>query len=56
MQNLSQKYRIKAVVCEKRGSEATDSDIKFAWAEVAIEWHALAFRSAESELELVEKI
>jgi hypothetical protein len=58
MIDLSEKYRLKALTCEKLGRDATDFDIKCAWAEIAIEWHALANRLAqesnkdhESELE-----
>ncbi len=42
--NISEKYRLKALACEKLGREATDPAIKLAWAEIAIEWHALANR------------
>jgi hypothetical protein len=44
---LSYKYRSKALACEKLGREAFYPHIKFAWAEIAIEWHALANRVAE---------
>ena len=40
--HLSEHYRLKALACEKLGLDATDPEIKFAWAEIAIEWHALA--------------
>jgi hypothetical protein len=40
-----QKYRLKALACERLAREATDSAIKVAWAEIAIEWHALANRT-----------
>jgi hypothetical protein len=46
MINLSEKYRLKALACEKLGRDATDSDTRSAWAEIAIEWHALASRMA----------
>jgi hypothetical protein len=53
MIDLSEKYRLKAVACEKISREATDPKIKLAWAEIAIEWHALAFRIAQDhELEI----
>lgn len=53
MTNLSETYRLKAVVCENLGLAATDPAIKFAWGEIAIEWHALAYRVAtDHELEV----
>ena len=53
MINLSEKYRRKAIVCEGLGLAASDPAIKLAWAEVAIEWHALAFRiSQDHEIEV----
>jgi len=48
---ISEKYRNKALACEKLAREAPNHDLKSAWAEVAIEWHALAFLSAEQESE-----
>jgi hypothetical protein len=45
---ISKKYRSKALACEKFGREATDCDIKCAWEEIAIEWHCLANRTAET--------
>lgn len=44
MINVSEQYRRKALVCEQLGREASDPEIKFAWADIAIEWHALASR------------
>ena len=44
---ISEKYRFKALACEKLGRDATDFDTRCAWAEIAIEWHALANRMAE---------
>jgi len=43
---ISERYRLKALACEKLGREVPNSDFKSAWAEIAIEWHALAARSA----------
>jgi hypothetical protein len=43
---ISEKYRTKALDCEKRGREATDYDIKCGWADIAIEWHCLSNRTA----------
>jgi hypothetical protein len=53
---ISEKYRSKALVCEKLGRDAKDYDIRCAWADIAIEWHCLASRTAQdadqdSELE-----
>jgi hypothetical protein len=42
---ISEKYRSKALVCEKLGRDAKDYDIKCAWADIAIEWHCLASRT-----------
>jgi hypothetical protein len=39
---ISEKYRIKALDCEKRGRDTNDYDIKCAWGDIAIEWHCLA--------------
>ena len=44
---ISDKYRSKALDCEKQEREATDYDIKCAWSAIAIEWHSLASRTAE---------
>jgi hypothetical protein len=54
---ISEKYRAKALACEKLGRDANNDDVKCAWAEIAIEWHCLANRTAEEagqdrELEL----
>lgn len=43
---ISDKYRLKALACEKLASEHSTRDYKEAWAEIAIEWHALAWRKA----------
>ena len=53
---ISEKYRAKALNCEKFGRNAKDQALKSAWAEIAIEWHCLANRIAQgtgqdSELE-----
>ena len=44
---ISEKYRLRALACEKLGRDVPNSDFKNAWAEIAIEWHALAARRAE---------
>ncbi|HEY3680950.1 MAG TPA: hypothetical protein VGL45_19715 [Bradyrhizobium sp.] len=44
---ISEKYRNKALDCEKQSRDAKDVDIKCAWSEVAIEWHSLASRIAQ---------
>lgn len=46
MTNPTERYRLKALACEKLGREATDAATRAAWAEIAIEWHALASRLA----------
>jgi hypothetical protein len=43
---ISEKYRLKALACEKLGRDVPNVDFKNAWAEIAIEWHALAARRA----------
>jgi len=50
MTNPAEKYRLKALACEKLGREATDADTRAAWVEIAIEWHALASRTSSGEL------
>jgi hypothetical protein len=45
--NNSERYRLKALVCEKCSQDATDPPIKAAWIEIAIESHALASRAAQ---------
>jgi hypothetical protein len=43
---ISEKYRQKALACEKLARDVPNKDFKEAWAEIAIEWHALATRMA----------
>jgi hypothetical protein len=45
MMKISEKYRLRALACEKR--EVPNRDFKSAWEEIAIESHALAFRRAQ---------
>jgi hypothetical protein len=47
MQEVSERYRLKAHACERFSREASDQAIKVAWAEIAIEWHALSNRVAQ---------
>jgi hypothetical protein len=42
MKNLSNTYRFRALECEKIGRSVENIDLKRAWADIAIEWHALA--------------
>jgi len=44
---ISEKYRSKALACEKLADEVPNRDFKSAWTEIAIEWHALASRRAQ---------
>jgi hypothetical protein len=44
---ISEKYRSKALACEKLAREVPNYDFKCAWQEIAIEWHALAGRRAQ---------
>jgi len=49
---ISEKYRAKALDCEKLALAANKYHVKCAWAEIAIEWHYLASRTAaESALD-----
>jgi hypothetical protein len=47
MIKLSEKYRLKALASEQLSRDAPNPAIKAAWAEIAIEWHALANRIAQ---------
>jgi len=44
---ISERYRAKALDCEKLGCEAKAYDAKCEWADIAIEWHCLANRTAQ---------
>jgi hypothetical protein len=44
---ISEKYRSKALACEKLAREVPNHDFKHAWEDIAIEWHALANRRAQ---------
>lgn len=44
---ISEKYRNKALACEKLGRDVPNKDFRDAWQEIAIEWHALANRRAQ---------
>ena len=46
MGNLSEKCRRKALESEKAAKAATDYATQLSWTEIAIEWHALAYRNA----------
>jgi hypothetical protein len=37
---ISEKYRLKALACERLGRDVPNRDFKNAWAEIAIERHA----------------
>jgi hypothetical protein len=50
MLNISERYRLKALACEKLGRDVKNYDFKCAWAEIAVEWHALAARTAPGEI------
>jgi hypothetical protein len=47
MMKVSEKYRSKALACEKLARELPNNDFKSAWTEIAIEWHTLANRRAQ---------
>jgi len=46
MPNIPERYRHKALACEGFARNATDPATRDAWAEIAIEWHALAHRTS----------
>jgi hypothetical protein len=46
MPMLSAKYRAKALAAELSAKTAPDHATKVAWTEIAIEWHALATKTA----------
>ena len=46
MPNLSERYRAKALAAEECAKTASDPATKLAWTEIAIEWHALATKTA----------
>jgi hypothetical protein len=55
MPYLSEKYRAKALAAEEAAKTAPDQATKIAWTEIAIEWHALATKTAvgiEKDLEI----
>jgi len=44
---ISEKYRLKALDCEKLGRAAKAYEFKCEWSDIAIEWHYLANRTAQ---------
>ena len=44
---ISEKYRLKALDCEKLSRAAKGHDIQCAWADIAIEWHCLSNKIAQ---------
>jgi hypothetical protein len=47
MIDISERYRLKALACERSAKDATDPAVKLGWEEIAIEWHALSYRVNE---------
>jgi hypothetical protein len=47
MPDIAEKYRLKALMSERFARYASDAATRLAWAELAIEWHALAHRVAQ---------
>ena len=45
-------FRLNALLCEHRASESTDWKSKDDWAELAIEWHAMAYLAAKTNDEI----
>jgi len=48
-QNRTDMYRMKALVCEQRAIEASESTSKQDWEELAIEWHTMANFAARAD-------
>jgi hypothetical protein len=46
MPKLSEKYRLRALAAEERAKTASDEATKTDWIDIAIEWHAVAARTA----------
>ncbi|MBI5320879.1 MAG: hypothetical protein HZB49_15635 [Bradyrhizobium sp.] len=42
LKSKSELYRLKALEAEQRSREATDSETRKQWSELAIEWHTMA--------------
>jgi len=53
---VSEKYRLKALACEQFSRDAGDRAIKTAWAEIAIEWHALSNRVAQETEQVPDQV
>jgi hypothetical protein len=49
MTNSSVIYRAKALSAEKLAREVSNYNLKRAWEDIAIEWHALANRAAQEK-------
>ena len=45
--NLSEKYHLKAVRCEKCAKSASDQTTEQEWQELAAQWHAMADQAAK---------
>ena len=48
MHEASERYRLKALACERFSRDASDQATRVAWAEIALEWRALADRVARA--------
>jgi hypothetical protein len=44
---VSKKYHLKAIGCEKCAERATDQSTEQEWQELAIQWHLMAHRAAQ---------
>jgi len=45
--NLSEKYLLKAAVCEKCAKHASDPTTEHEWQELATQWHSMAYQAAK---------
>ena len=44
---LSQKYRLKAIECERQAKRATHQVTEQRWLELAVQWHSMADHAAK---------
>lgn len=54
MEHLSTVYRLKALDAERRVREATSSQLRLEWGQIALEWHNLANTAARRSSEDIE--
>ena len=52
--DLSAKYHLTAVGCERQAEHATDQDTEQQWRQLAAQWHSMANQAARSQPTLRE--